>query len=186
MPQNDNFTTTNTTRMTTFQTVSGSTSYAERSIFKTIAWVGLLVGSLDILCACLQAWLVRGIKPVIILQYIASGAFGKMAFSGGSAMALTGLLFHFIIAYSFTTLFFLLYPSIRIMSKSVVATAIVYGIFIFAVMNLLVLPLTKIPKGTFRVGTALIGTGILIVAIGLPLAIIAKKYYRDRRSSNQS
>jgi hypothetical protein len=166
--------------MTTVQTVPGSRIYAERSILKTIAWVGLLAGSLDIVAACLQAWLARGIKPLIILQYIASGAFGKAAFSGGWAMPLTGLLFHFIIAYGFTILFFLLYPSIRIMSKSVVATAIVYGVFIFVVMNLLVLPLTKIPKGTFRLDRALIGIGILIVAMGLPLSILAKKFYQSK------
>jgi hypothetical protein len=171
--------------MTTIQTVSGSRTYAERSMLKTIAWLGLLAGSLDIVCACLQAWLARGIKPVLILQYIASGAFGKLAFSGGGAMAFTGLVIHFIIAYSFTILFFLLYPSIKIMSKSVVVTAIVYGIFIFVVMNLLVLPLTKIPKGTFRLDRALIGTGILIVAIGLPLSIVAKKFYSENAKSHQ-
>lgn len=166
--------------MTTLQTVPEHRRYAERSILKTIAWVGLLAGTLDILCAFIQVYIARGTSPEIVLRYIASGAFGKAAFSGGWQMPLVGLLFHYIIAYSFTTLFFLLYPSIKIMSRSIVATAIVYGILIYVVMNLVVLPLTRIPAITFHLDKALLATGILIVAIGLPLSIFARRFYRER------
>src|SRR5687768_8187731 len=144
--------------MTTIQTVSANNHYYTRSMLKTIGWVGLLVGSLDILAACLNAYIARGTSAVVVLKFIASGAFGKAAFAGGWQMPLLGLLFHFIIAYSFTTLFFLLYPSIKIMSKSIVITAIVYGIFIFVVMNFGVLPLTKIPRSTFQPEKAVIAT----------------------------
>jgi hypothetical protein len=164
--------------MTTIQSIPETHQYNERSIIKTIAWVGLLAGSLDITAACIQVYLMRGTSPEIVLRYIASGAFGKAAFSGGWEMPLAGLLFHYIIAYSFTTLFFLLYPSIKILSKSVVATAIVYGIFIFVVMNLLVLPLTRIPAITFHPDKALMATAILIVAIGLPLSFFTRRFYR--------
>lgn len=166
--------------MTTIQTVAGTRRYAEQSILKAIAWVGLLAGSIDILAACLNAYLVRGTSPVIVLRFIASGAFGKAAFTGGWEMPLTGLLFHFVIAYSFTALFFVLYPYIKMMSKNVVATAIVYGIFVYLVMNLLVLPLTRIPKIPFQLGKALIPIAILIVAIGLPLSFFARKFYRSK------
>ena len=66
------------------------------------------------------------------------------------------------------------------MSKSIVATAIVYGVFIYVVMNMVVLPLTRIPAITFHLDKALLATGILIVAIGLPLSFFARKFYRDR------
>jgi hypothetical protein len=166
--------------MTTIQTAGETHQYNERSILKIIGRVGLLAGSLDILLACLQAYIMRGTSPVIVLRYIASGAFGKAAFSGGWEMPLTGLVFHFIIAYSFTTLFFLIYPHIKLLSRSVIATAIGYGIFIFVVMNLLVLPLTKIPKFTIHLDKAAMATLILIVAIGLPLSFFARRFYRDR------
>jgi uncharacterized membrane protein YagU involved in acid resistance len=159
-------------------TIPASRRTTDRSIVKTIAWVGLLAGSLDITAACVQVYLMRGTSPEVVLRYIAGAAFGKWAFSGGWEMPLAGLLFHFIIAYSFTILFFLLYPFIKILSKSVVATAIVYGIFIYVVMNLLVLPLTKIPAITFHLDKALMATAILIVAIGLPLSFFARKFYR--------
>ena len=166
--------------MTTIQTVPEHRRYAEVTILKTIAWVGLLAGTLDILSAFIHVYIVRGTGPETVLRFIASGAFGKAAFSGGWGMPVAGLLFHYIIAYSFTTLFFLLYPSIKIMAKSIVATAIVYGIFIYVVMNMVVLPLTRIPAITFQLDKALLATGILIVAIGLPLSFFARKFYLDR------
>jgi hypothetical protein len=170
--------------MTTVETVSDYRQHNAKPLLKTIAWVGLLAGSLDIVSACLQAYIVRGIGPETVLRFIASGAFGKPAFTGGWEMPLMGLLFHFIIAYSFTILFFLLYPSIKLMRKSIVLTAIIYGIFIFVVMNLLVLPVTKITRAPILLDKAAIATLILIVAIGLPLSIFARKFYRHRNSNN--
>lgn len=170
--------------MTTVETVSDYRPYNAKPLLKTIAWVGLLAGTLDILSACLQAYIARGITPETVLRFIASGAFGKPAFTGGWEMPLTGLLFHYIIAYSFTILFFLLYPSIKLMRKSIVLTAVVYGIFIFVVMNLLVLPLTKITRAPIQLGKAAIATCILIVAIGLPLSIFTRNFYRHRNLNN--
>ncbi|OQP46141.1 hypothetical protein A4H97_31705 [Niastella yeongjuensis] len=165
--------------MTGIQTVSNQQPHTSNSLGKTIAWIGLLAGSLDILSAFVQAYLVRGTSPVIVLQYIASGAVGKAAFTGGWVMALLGLLFHFIIAYSFTTLFFIIYPNIKIFSKNIALTAIIYGIFIYITMNMVVLRFTKIPPGTFHLDKALIATAILIVAIGLPVSWFARKFYRE-------
>lgn len=163
--------------MTIIQTASENKPHYSAHALKTIGWVGLLAGTLDICSAFLQAYIMRGTKPVIILQFIASGAFGKAAFEGGWLMPLLGLLFHFIIAYSFTFLFFLLYPSVKAMSKNIVLTAIVYGIFIYVVMNMGVLPLTRIPPIPFHLDKALMATAILIVAIGLPLSFFARKFY---------
>ncbi len=167
----------NAAHMTAIQNPSVKQHYT-RPLLTIIGWVGLLAGSLDILAACTNAYIARGTSPVVVLQYIASGAFGKAAFADGWQMPLLGLLFHFIIAYSFTTLFFLLYPSIKIMSKSIVITAIVYGIFIFVVMSFGVLPLTKVPKITFQLEKVIISVLILIVAIGLPLSIFARRFFQ--------
>ena len=150
-----------------------------KSLAKTIALVGLLAGTLDILSAFVQVWLVRGTSPVVVLQYIASGAVGKAAFTSGWEMPLLGLLFHFVIAYSFTALFFIIYPNIKFFSKNIVLTAIIYGIFIYIAMNMVVLRFTKVPPGTFHLDKALIATAILIVAIGLPVSYFARKFYRD-------
>jgi uncharacterized membrane protein YagU involved in acid resistance len=172
--------------MTTVQTVPDLPQHNTRPLLRTIAWVGLLTGSLDILSAFLHVYIVRGTSPEIVLRFIASAAIGKAAFAGGWEMALLGLLFHFIIAYSFTILFFLLYPYVKFMSKNIVLTAIVYGIFIFVVMNLLVLPLTKVPRSNFQFDKAALATGILIVAIGLPLSFFARKFYQRSNLNDQA
>jgi hypothetical protein len=171
--------------MTTVQTVPDYRQHNAKPLLKTLVWVGLLAGSLDIVLACLQAYIVRGTDPETVLRFIASGAFGKPAFTGGWEMPLIGLLFHFIIAYSFTILYFLLYPSIKLMRKSIVLTAVVYGIFIFVVMNLLVLPLTKITRAPIQPDKAAIAAFILIMAIGLPLSIFARKFYEHRSARNR-
>jgi hypothetical protein len=165
--------------MTTIQNASPQQPSASKPLLKTIAWVGLLAGSLDILSAFVQAYVMRGARPIVVLQYIASGAFGKAAFSGGWLMPLLGLLFHFIIAYSFTAFFFLIYPSVRLLWKNIPVTAVLYGIFIYVVMNMLVLRLTRVPPITFHWDKALMATAILIVAIGLPVSFFARKFYRQ-------
>ena len=165
--------------MTTIQTASANSSHTCHSLLKTITWVGLLAGSLDISSAFVQAYLARGTSPVIVLQYIASAAVGKAAFAGGWEMPLLGLLFHFFIAYSFTALFFIIYPNIKFFSQNIMLTAIIYGIFIYIIMNMVVLRFTKLPSITFHLDKALMATAILIVAIGLPVSYFARKFYRD-------
>lgn len=173
-----------TARMTTIQTISQQPD-TSRSLLKTIAWVGLLAGSLDILSAFVQAYLARKTSPVVVLQFVASGAVGKAAFTGGWLMPLLGLLFHFIIAYSFTAFFFLIYPYLKFLWKNIIVSAVVYGIFIYVVMDLLVLRFTKIPPIAFHWDKALIATAILMVAIGLPVSFFARKFYQDRKNSNE-
>jgi len=162
--------------MTTISTTPSGMSNS-RPLIKTIAWVGLLAGTLDILSACISAYLSKGIMPVIVLKYVASGLFGKEAFTGGPMMPVYGLLIHYTIAYSFTVFFFLIYPSLKFLSKNVVLTAILYGIFIYVVMDLIILPFTRAARGAFRIDKALLAAAILMVAIGLPLSIVARRFY---------
>jgi hypothetical protein len=168
--------------MTTVNAVSSPVP-SSKPVLKTIAWVGLLVGTLDICSACLQAYIAKGLMPVVILRFVASGFFGKEAFTGGPMMPVYGLLFHYFIAYSFTAFFFLIYPKVKIMSKNILATAIVYGIFMQVVTNFIIIPLSKIPKITIHLDKQLLATGILIIAIGLPLSFFAKRFYYSKRNS---
>ncbi|NJN34942.1 MAG: hypothetical protein HC817_12500 [Saprospiraceae bacterium] len=75
-------------------------------MLKIILKTALIAGSLDITAACLQAYLKTGATPDRILAYIASGVFGKKAFSGGFPMQIAGLLFHFIIALACAACYF--------------------------------------------------------------------------------
>jgi hypothetical protein len=137
-----------------------------------ILWVGLLTGGLDAIAAI--CWNYK-IKAASIFKFIASGVFGKAAFKGGSGMVLWGLLFHFIIAYSFTIVFYLLYPSfIRILMNKYV-TAVVFAAITWIITNLLVVPLSRIGWRPMSPGFILTGFFILIFTIGLPIALIGDK-----------
>src|SRR5882762_4475274 len=60
----------------------------------TITKAGLVSGVLDLSDALIFYGL-RGVRPVLILQSIASGLLGRAAFSGGAASAVLGTLCHF-------------------------------------------------------------------------------------------
>jgi hypothetical protein len=145
---------------------------------KAILSISLIAGTLDLVTAII----VYQANPIRLLQGIASGAFGReAAFSGGVLMSASGLLFHYIIATSWTTLFFLLYPKFKILSKNAVVTGLLYGVVVWTGMNLIVLPyLSLIPQRAFDLSGALIGMSILMVMIGLPVSILTQRYYSGK------
>jgi len=143
----------------------------------------LVAGSLDILLAFLNAWISNGVTPTRVLQYIASGYFGTEAFAGGSGMALWGLLFHYLVALVFTTVFFFLFAKSGFLLRHKVLTAIGYGLLIWVVMNLVVLPMSRVPASKMEPVAMIKGMAILILAIGAPLVIFSS-LYRQQRSKN--
>jgi hypothetical protein len=154
-----------------------------------ILLAGLLVGTLDIAAASLDYFIATGKNPLAILNYVASGVFGKVAFSGGAGMALLGLLFHYLIAFSFTIFFFWLYPLIGFFSRNRVITGVVYGIFTWLIMNLVVVQLSNTPHppiSAMQPLKVIKSMLILIFMIGLPLSFIAYKYFRGRSSKVES
>jgi hypothetical protein len=149
-----------------------------KKLTTTILLSGLLVGTLDAIAASVQYCLKTNKNPLRVWRYVASGFFGKGAYAENNTMMIIwGFVFHFIIAYSFTALFFIIYPRLKLLQFNIFITAIVYGIFMWSVTNLLVIPLSNVAKFPFVFTNALIAAGILMIAIGLPLALIAKRYY---------
>jgi hypothetical protein len=163
--------------MSTTITSPVTISSTPKPVIKTVLWVGLLVGSLDIVAACINAKISNDVSPIRVLQYVASGVFGKAAFSGGTMMAVYGLLFHFMIAYGCTIFFFWLYPRVKWLSKNSWITGMVYALFIWIVTTRIIVPLSNTPPATFRFDRASLAWGILVVAIGWPLAFFAKRFY---------
>ncbi|MDQ6762739.1 MAG: hypothetical protein M3015_08930 [Bacteroidota bacterium] len=147
---------------------------------------GLLVGTLDISAAFLQSFIKTGKGPAGVLKYIASGAFGNAAFSGGAGMIICGLLFHYIIAIFFTFFFFLIFAKLYSALKSKFLIALLYGVFMWAFMKFIVVPLSATPKFPFDWTNAVIGIAILIICISLPLSFIAYRYENltDKKINN--
>ena len=149
-----------------------------RNLLPSIAWAGLLAGTLDIIAACGLFSIRTGQDPTVVLRFGASGAFGPTAMSGGWSMALAGLVFHFLIAFTWTTFFFLIFP--KLPKGSWIFYGLLYGVFVWLVMNLIVLPyISKITPRPFSWSGAITGAIVLMLAIGLPVSYLARKFYRQ-------
>lgn len=144
-------------------------------LISAIVWAGLLAGTLDIIAACGVFNIRTGQDPIIVLRYVASGALGASAMTGGWATALLGLFFHFVIAFGWTTLFFLVLP--KLPKGSWIIYGLLYGIVVWLAMNLAVLPVTRITMRPFTWDGVLIGATVLMFAIGLPVSYISHKHY---------
>jgi uncharacterized membrane protein YagU involved in acid resistance len=148
-------------------------------LIPAILLTGLLAGTLDILAAFTHAFVANETTPIRVLQFIASKAVGPDAFSGGLPMAMLGLFFHYIIAFSWTTLFFLLYPRLKFLSGNKIMVGLGYGVFVWLMMNLVVLPIVNGAFQPFQL-QSVIGMAILMLCIGLPISWMASKYYSGK------
>ena len=156
-----------------------------KSFFTSALTAGLIAGSLDIVAACIQAYLKNDTPPMQVLRGVASGAFDPKTFSSPALLALCGLLIHFFIAISFTFFFFFLAKQISTLVKYPVPIGILYGVFVWATMRFIILPyISRLnPKpivGQEAIKNAAIAAGIIVICVGLPVALLARKYVRGK------
>ena len=145
------------------------------ALWKVIAGATLLVGTLDSFDAFIFYGL-RGVTPTRILQGIASGVLGRAAFAMGHRSALLGLFCHYFIALSATTVFLLASHKLPLASHPFLYGAL-FGVALYVVMNYIVLPLSKIGlRPTPPLIPLINGVAALIFCIGIPLALIARRY----------
>src|SRR2546430_4175342 len=98
---------------------------------------GLLAGILDLTSAIVITLYYHG-SVTRMLQGIASGALGKAAFDGGASTAALGVAFHFLIAFTATTVFYLASRKIGFLTAQPVVAGILYGIAVYLFMYLVV------------------------------------------------
>jgi hypothetical protein len=137
----------------------------------------LIAGTLDIVAACLRAYVTSGITPNRILQYIASGVFGKAAYSGAYSMMALGLFFHYTIAFACVACLFWLYPKWSFLWHSIWLNALLIGVVAWFVTTQIVVRLSRISAAPLKLGDALIAMSILVVCIGVPTAYFAKRFF---------
>lgn len=135
---------------------------------------GFIAGTMGILAAI---YLLAHGNALGTLRFIASGVFGKQALQGGPEMAVYGLMFHYIIATSFTVVYFFLFPRVPVMKKNKWISAIAFGIAVWSVMNLLILPMTSVTQHPLNLIPALKNIFILVVCIGIPVSFFADRFY---------
>ena len=160
--------------------MNNNTSPFSKSTPVLIFRAGLLAGVLDILSAFLYYYVKSGKNPLNILNYISKVALGENGFPGSGLQQVSGLLVHFIIAFGWAILFFILYPRLKWLQVNKFFTAIIYGSFVWAMMNVLILPLWNNKVFEFKGETTIVNWLILIIAIGMPLSFIASRNYHQK------
>ena len=140
------------------------------------AWI--VSATLDISSALIYFGIRYGVPAELIFKNIASGVFGEAAFQGGAHAVAAGLVFHYVIALGWTTLFYFAYPRVPFLRMNVPLVALVYGLVVWAVMNLVVIPLSRVQTGPMHIEEALIAAAFLVVFIGLPNRFIIGRYFR--------
>lgn len=146
--------------------------------FATVLLTGSFVGLLDGVGAIIQYLAKGGKQPAVIFYYIASGLFGKTAYTGGTIMLIAGVLLHLLIALCWTCLYFCIFNRVAFVRQQRIISGILYGVFIWGIMNFVVLPVSYVHQQPFKLSQAVIAIGILIAAIGLPLSFIAGRLYK--------
>src|SRR6266851_3255634 len=140
-----------------------------------VIWGGFACGVLDI-TAALVVYGYLGLKPVPLLQGIASGLLGAKAFQGGLATALLGLLCHFVIAFGAATVYFVASRAIRPLIQYAVVSGVLYGVAVYFFMNRIVLPLSAAAKRPFSMKLMTIGVIIHIFCVGLPISLSVRRF----------
>ncbi len=147
---------------------------------RAIVWGGLLAGAGDIGFAFVVSGL-RGVGPARVLQSVASGLLGASARDGGVRTAALGALLHFLIAFAWAALYWLLSRRLRVLARRPFVCGPLYGFAVYAFMYLVVLPLSAAYfKPSFAPYTVSLNGAAHMLLVGLPIALAAHKFSDDR------
>ncbi|HXI23530.1 MAG TPA: hypothetical protein VNG71_06625 [Pyrinomonadaceae bacterium] len=153
---------------------------AKPSAAKAILVGGLIAGAFDITYACVFFGLRNHVSPIRILQSVARGALGNQAFQGGLKTAALGLFFHFLIALTAATVYFLLSRILRVMVTHPIICGIIYGGCVYFFMYGIVMRVSAIHSTTlpWNYPWAVLIPNLLIhmLGIGLPIALATRRY----------
>ncbi len=145
---------------------------------------GLTAGLCDFIYANVFYYLWKGITPVQLWQFVASGLLGESALKGGYATAALGVIMHFTIALLMALAFVLVALRVRWLVRYPIISGLLYGVFLYYFMNGVVLPLSNVPTPPDLTRFPMVGAstinfigGLLIHAfgVGLPIALFAKR-----------
>jgi hypothetical protein len=158
-------------------TIASTSPTIRNSLLRLSVIAGLIIGFAD---EIIYHWFVTsvlgGVPLITVYQYIASGALGESAFTGGIATALLGVLFHYLFSIVIAGVFILSVDRIPLLRRYVIPGSLLYGFGVFIVMNMIVTPLSAtppIPAPTTPQLIVLIMDHVLV--FGLLLGILVRR-----------
>lgn len=112
-----------------------------RPLWHAIVAGGLICGVLDINAAFLSAYLTNERAPIWVLRAVASAVLGRdAAFGGGAWVGGLGLAMHFLVAFSWTTVFALLSRKFPVLLRQAFMAGPLFGAGVYLFMNCVTIP----------------------------------------------
>ncbi len=159
--------------MTTLTSTSLNT---RNSILRSIVLGGMMVGMLHLIIQDGLVFSLLGQRSlIIVLQYVASGAMGNAAFTGGLTTAMLGLILHFLISFVIAGVFILSIDRIPLLRRNIIFGSLLYGFAVFVVMYYVVLPLSAAPPVPLQTMEIIELSIEHILVIGLPLGLFVRR-----------
>ena len=141
---------------------------------EVISIAGLICGVLDISCTLTLSRL-NGIKPLRLLQAVASGALGPKSFTGGRGTAALGLGIHFFIAFVASAVYYLASRISSVLNEHAVVCGLFYGIAVHLFMTFVVLPLSAL-KRPFSMKQFATQWVVHMFCVGLPISLTVRHF----------
>jgi hypothetical protein len=150
---------------------------ARSAAFQSIAFGGLVAGTLDGLDAILFFEFTKGVPAYRIFQHIASGLLGRSAFQGGWKTVVLGVGLHFLIATGAAATYYLASQILPGLLRRPFVYGPLFGLAVFAFMYRVVVPLSAVTQSTRPMSALEFADEVLVHAffVGLPIALIARR-----------
>jgi hypothetical protein len=145
------------------------------SLIRSIALGGMFIFISQFIHQWIVITLIQKTPFILVWQYIASGALGESAFTGGMGTALLGVFFHLIVSFAVAAVFILSASRIPLLRRYAIPGSLLYGFGVFIVMNMIVTPLSATPPIPAPTLPWLIEAIIEhIFLVGLPLGLLVR------------
>jgi hypothetical protein len=151
----------------------------ELAPWEIILIAGFVTGILDGLENVIFNKVVRGIPPIRIFHYIASGLIGVRAFHEGWPTAVLGLGLHLLIAFSAAAAYYYLSQKLKLLRDRPFVGGVVFGVALFIFMRSVVIPLSAAPKQPPMMLSWLLNLVFAhIFCVGFPIAWLTTRLQR--------
>ena len=152
------------------------------SLWPWIALCAALIASLDLAFA-IAWWAFEGVPPIRIFQSIAGWALGReAAISGGLATAAFGAALQFCVMLTIAALYFGLSRLDVRLRRQPLRWGALYGAIVYVVQHVVVVPYFSAAAAAdaSRLDWALACVLVYVTLVGIPCALFARAFVRDR------
>jgi hypothetical protein len=150
--------------------------------FRTWAAATAVAGTLDLLSAFVFGG-IKGVGPMPILEYVASGPFGDRTLHDPN-FAAVGVLVHFAIMACMVAFYLAAARRVPILTSKPVLCGVAYGVALWILMYWIVRP-TRWPNAPLPTAAGPIGIAQQLfshlILVGIPIAMIAARGQRRAR-----